>query len=119
MHQPTPANASGKAPDEEPAKAPTEAARKLEEATTQKAASQLQPDPSQRTGAHPLVTLVANKQDPAVESFAQASTETLAAEAAVRAFQHSMAIERDKTGVVAQRTAEAATEATNAVKAAM
>ena len=36
-----------------------------------------------------------------MEFFAQASTEALAAEAAVQAFQQAMTVERDKTGNVA------------------
>ena len=37
----------------------------------------------QGAGAHPFVALVANKQDPVVEFFAQANIEALAAEATV------------------------------------
>ena len=41
------------------------------------------PTTVQGAGAHPLVALVANKQDTVVEFFAQANTEALAAEATV------------------------------------
>lgn len=67
---------------------------------------------------HPLMAVVANKQDPAVEFFAQASAEALTAEEAVQEFQGAMAVERTETGKVAQSTAKAAEQAAKAVKAA-
>ena len=101
-----PTNASANASASAPANAPTNTSGNT-------------PTKVQRAGAHPLVALVANKQDPTVEFLAQASTEALAAEAALQASQQSMSVERDKIGAVAQQPAEAAAKATSADKAAM